>query len=168
MESSLLNLRLVTNAPAVFLLVAHHLNCLKALCVKGLDLPGLLFLSPDLHLQSSLLGEGESLDLLGECEFILCKSTLGDSGEYPVVWASIDVPELDSPKVNRDIGPRTVVALGEFCDREREGEEGGEIDVAAARGERGDFLPPRGELMKDTVAVAMDEQTTGDIDLGEE
>ena len=76
------------------------------------------------------------------------------------------MPELDSPKVNRDIGPKIDVALGEFCDRDSEGDEGGERDVA--NGDLGVFLLLRGELINETVAVVIDEETTGDIVLGEE
>lgn len=42
------------------------------------------------------------------------------------------------------------------------------MDAAAANGDLGDRLPPCEEFIKETVAVAIDEQTTGDTDLGEE
>ena len=161
-ESSLLSLRLLVNVPAVFLLLEHHLNCLKALWLRGLDLPGLLLLSSFLDCFSF-----DSFDIFDDLEFVGPTCILGDSGEHPV-WASMDVPELESPKVNFEMGPKTVDARGEFCDKDSDGEEGGESEVAAARGDLPFLLAPRGELIKVTVPDAIDEQTIGDMDRGEE
>ena len=69
------------------------------------------------------------------------------------VCASIEVPELDSPKVNLDIGPKAVPARGECWEKDNEGEEGGEPEVRSLKKGWGVLAPFLGDSVSKTVAV---------------